>query len=107
MFLSTSSILNVSQTADSRLVFWYNASFAHAVDFECLILSFVKKTVLTVSFSDVYDLVHTGSLQPVNGYYSTVWQRIRMACCSERLSGALSMEAYLSDCKTTRNPPEF
>lgn len=55
----------------------------------------------------MYDLIHTGSPPLVNGCYSTAWLRTRMASCRERLSGAPSMEAYLNDCKTTRNPPEF
>ena len=53
------------------------------------------------------DLVPSGSVLRVNGSYSIAWQRIRMVFCSVRLSGALSMAACLSGCKTTRNPPEL
>uniref|UniRef100_A0A0A9FZI3 Uncharacterized protein n=1 Tax=Arundo donax TaxID=35708 RepID=A0A0A9FZI3_ARUDO len=47
-----------------------------------------------------------GSLPLVNGFCSIAWQRIKMACCNEKLSGAPLMAVYSSDCKTTRNPPK-
>ena len=55
---------------------------------------------------ETLDLVHTGLLPPSSGSYCTAWQRIEKACCNGKLSGALSMAAYSSDCRKARNLPE-